>query len=89
MPGLADVHVAEDVAYVGGGSLPDQAQQTWVVEVTAAGLSDAELARRLRTGAPAVMARVRDGKVVFDLRSVFGQQEAAIIDAVSKATGPA
>jgi L-seryl-tRNA(Ser) seleniumtransferase len=53
------------------------------------GLSDAELARRLRTGTPAVMARVRDGKVVFDLRSVFPQQEAAIIDAVSKAAVPA
>ena len=41
---------AEDVAFVGGGSLPDQAMKTWVVEVEAAGVSDAELAHRLRTG---------------------------------------
>jgi L-seryl-tRNA(Ser) seleniumtransferase len=88
LPGVA-AQAAADVAYVGGGSLPDQALPTWVVEATATDLSDAEFARRLRTGAPAVMARVRDGKVVLDLRSVFPQQEAAIIDAVSKAAGPA
>ena len=46
-------------AYVGGGSLPDQAMPTWVVEVEADGVSDAELAQRLRMGEPAVMGRVQ------------------------------
>ena len=74
----------EDEAYVGGGSLPDQAMRTWVVEVTALGLSDAEFAHRLRTGTPAVMARVRDGKVIFDMRTVFEQQTSELIAAVEK-----
>ena len=38
IPALAAVQVAKDVAYVGGGSLPDQAMTTWVVEVKADGL---------------------------------------------------
>src|SRR5262249_44558048 len=40
IPELASVRVREDSAFVGGGSLPDQAMKTIVVEVTAAKLSD-------------------------------------------------
>jgi L-seryl-tRNA(Ser) seleniumtransferase len=83
--GLTHVEVKEDVAYVGGGSLPDQAMKSWVVEIAARGLSDAELAYRLRTGTPAVMARVREGKVVLDLRTIFPRQEAELIAALELA----
>jgi L-seryl-tRNA(Ser) seleniumtransferase len=84
IPGLSAT-VSEDVAFVGGGSLPDQAMKTWVVEVTADSVSDAELAHRLRTGHPAVIGRLRDGKVVLDLRTVFSLQEDALIAAVEQA----
>jgi L-seryl-tRNA(Ser) seleniumtransferase len=69
--GLASVEIAEDVAYVGGGSLPDQRMKTWVVEVKPNNISDADFAHRLRVGTPAVMGRVRDGKLVFDVRTIF------------------
>jgi L-seryl-tRNA(Ser) seleniumtransferase len=79
--------VASDEAYVGGGSLPDQVMKTWVVEVETAGVSDAELAYRLRTSTPAVVARVRDGKLVLDVRTVFEGQEGdlagALLNAIS------
>jgi L-seryl-tRNA(Ser) seleniumtransferase len=88
VPGLASVKTAEDVAYVGGGSLPDQAMKTWVVEVVAAAVSDDELARWLRTGTPAVMGRLRDGKLVLDVRTVFAEQETALVEAVRGAVGP-
>lgn len=82
LPAVGSAQAAEDVAYVGGGSLPDQALKTWVVEITATAWGDAELACRLRTGTPAVMARVREGRVVLDLRTVFPEQEAALVGAV-------
>lgn len=85
LPGIASATATEDVAYVGGGSLPDQSLKTWVVEATTTALSDAEFARRLRLGTPAVLARVRDSKLVFDLRTLFAHQEAAVIDAISNA----
>ena len=47
-PGLGSVVAREDVAYVGGGSLPDQAMKTWVVEITPAGKSDADMAAGLQ-----------------------------------------
>jgi L-seryl-tRNA(Ser) seleniumtransferase len=83
--GLATVRVSEGVAYVGGGSLPDQAMKTAVVELAAAALSDSDLAHRLRTGEPAVMGRLREGKLLLDVRTVFPQQEADLIEAVRQA----
>jgi L-seryl-tRNA(Ser) seleniumtransferase len=83
---LASVNVAEDVAYVGGGSLPDQKMASWVVEIAAHDLSDADLAHRLRLGDPAVVGRVRDGKVVLDVRTVFPHQEQALVHAVCQAS---
>ncbi len=76
-PGLKATARA-DSAYVGGGSLPDQALPTWVVEVEADGVSDAELARRLRAGEPAVLGRLQGGKLLLDVRTVFPEQEAAL-----------
>jgi L-seryl-tRNA(Ser) seleniumtransferase len=83
--GIASATVSEDVAYVGGGSLPDQAMQTCVVEVEPSGLSDADFANRLRIGDPAVMGRLRDGRLLLDLRTVFSAQESALVAAVSRA----
>jgi L-seryl-tRNA(Ser) seleniumtransferase len=87
IPGLALVQTAEDVAYVGGGSLPDQSMQSWVVEIEANSVGDTELAQRLRLGAPAVMARLRGGKLVLDVRTIFEHQEMPLIDAIRGALG--
>lgn len=83
--GVAKVKVSEDVAYVGGGSLPDQTMKTCVVEVEARDVSDEELAYRLRIGTPAVIGRLRDGKLVLDIRTVFAHQEDGLIEAVHQA----
>jgi L-seryl-tRNA(Ser) seleniumtransferase len=83
--GVASAETAEDIAYVGGGSLPDQTMRTWVVAVQPRHVSDAELARRLRTGDPAVVARIRAGTLVLDVRTVFEHQEKALVEAVRRA----
>jgi L-seryl-tRNA(Ser) seleniumtransferase len=88
LPGVAGARVRQDQSYVGGGSLPDQPLKTWVVEVAAQEVSDADLARRLRTGTPAVMGRVRGGKLVLDVRTLFPRQEVELIEAVRQACRP-
>jgi L-seryl-tRNA(Ser) seleniumtransferase len=87
LAGIASVTTAEDVAYVGGGSLPDQSMKSWVVEIETRSLSDTELARRLRLGNPAVMARLRGGKLILDVRTLFAYQEGLLIEAVRRALG--
>jgi L-seryl-tRNA(Ser) seleniumtransferase len=79
--------VWEDHAFVGGGSLPDQRLRAWVVSLEAA-ISADELTRRLRTGTPAVLARIRDGKVLFDPRTVFEHQEDEMVAAVFRVLEP-
>jgi L-seryl-tRNA(Ser) seleniumtransferase len=83
------VSLVEDVAYAGGGSLPDQALRTWVLELTAGALSVVELACRLRTGRTAVVGRLREGKLILDVRTVFPHQEADLVEAVRDALAPA
>jgi len=84
---LAAIEITEDVAYVGGGSLPDQQMKTWVVVVTPRDCSDADFAQRLRLGTPAVMARVREGKILLDVRTIFPEQEDILIGALAAAAG--
>ncbi len=83
---LASIDTAEDVAYVGGGSLPDQQMKTWVVEVKASAVGDADLAQRLRLGTPAVMGRLRDGKLVLDVRTILPHQMDALVEALRQAS---
>jgi L-seryl-tRNA(Ser) seleniumtransferase len=87
--GLVSVDVCEDVAYVGGGSLPDQAMNTWTVAIAAKNLGDAELAHRLRTGEPAVLGRLADGMLILDLRTVFAHQEGQLVEAIRTAVAHA
>jgi seryl-tRNA(Sec) selenium transferase len=47
--------------------------------VTAASLSADELAARLRHHQPSIVARVEEGRVLLDLRTVFGPAEEAEI----------
>ncbi len=85
LPGIKAAKAVEDEAFVGGGSLPDQAMKTCVVEVEAQEISVTVFAHRLRTGTPAVLGRLRDGKLLLDVRTVFAEQEAALIEAVRQA----
>src|SRR5260370_25083134 len=82
---VAKVKRSQDVAYVGGGSLPDHAMKTSVIEIEPREVSDEELAYRLRVGTPAVIGRLRDGKLVLDIRTVFTHQEQGLIEAVYQA----
>jgi L-seryl-tRNA(Ser) seleniumtransferase len=86
IPGVT-VEVRDDSAFVGGGSLPDLPLPTAVLGVTVEGVSDAVVAARLRAGTPAVLARVQDGKVLFDLRTVFEEQETELAGAFRRAVG--
>ncbi|MBO0700056.1 MAG: L-seryl-tRNA(Sec) selenium transferase, partial [Zavarzinella sp.] len=81
------VNVRDDSAFVGGGSLPDLPLPTAVLAVSSDAVTDAVFAERLRSGTPAVMARVQDGHVLFDLRTVFERQEPDLAEAVWSAVG--
>lgn len=82
---LASVEVRDDVAYVGGGSLPDEAVLTAVIAVSVSGMSEDTFAARLRSGTPAVVGRIKDGRFLLDLRAVFAEQEEELLRAIRAA----
>jgi L-seryl-tRNA(Ser) seleniumtransferase len=79
------VETRDETAFVGGGSLPDQALATVVVALEPASVSDAEFAARLRAGSPAVVGRLQEGRLLLDLRTVFERQEDELLAAVRRA----
>jgi L-seryl-tRNA(Ser) seleniumtransferase len=64
---------------IGGGSAPTSALPTFLLAVTAEGLSADELAARLRRHSPPIATRVEEGRVLMDLRTVSGHAEEAEI----------
>jgi L-seryl-tRNA(Ser) seleniumtransferase len=85
-PQVTEATIASDFAYLGGGSIPTQGLETVVVRVRFKGLSESDVTKRLRLGEPAVIARVQEGHVVFDMRTVFPSQESALFDAIAAAS---
>jgi L-seryl-tRNA(Ser) seleniumtransferase len=60
---------------IGGGSAPSSTLPTTLLALTSADLSANELAERLRGFDPPVVARVENGRVRLDLRTVFADQD--------------
>jgi L-seryl-tRNA(Ser) seleniumtransferase len=73
----ARIEVEPDRTVAGGGSLPGFELDTWVVTVRAPGGAE-RCARRLRSADTPVLARIRDGAVVFDVRTLLEGEEKAI-----------
>jgi len=65
--------VIQGESMIGGGSTPGQPLGGWLVAIDCAEIVEAE--RRLRAGDPPVVARIEDGRLMFDLRTVFPSEE--------------
>lgn len=83
----ARVSVAEDRSQVGSGSVPVETLPTFVLKVEPTAVAPEDLARRLRKGDPAVFVRVHKGALCFDFRTIFPEEDAAVLAAVRAALG--
>src|SRR5881396_272532 len=72
---------------VGGGSFPGTTLKTWLVALAPDHLTADVLAERLRSGDPPVIARIHDGRVVLDPRTIFPDQVAMAARAAHAALG--
>ena len=67
---------------IGGGSAPGVELPTVLLAITHAVLSANELEERLRSLEPPVIARVENGRVVLDLRTVLEHQDETLTEAL-------
>ena len=68
-----DALVEGGESVIGGGSTPEQSISTWLVVIACPNVTEVE--RRLRTGEPAVSARIENDRLALDLRTVFPEEE--------------
>jgi L-seryl-tRNA(Ser) seleniumtransferase len=80
----AKAQVEPQRSFAGGGSLPEHALESWVVRVDAE-IGAAQLAARLRAGRPPVLARLHDGVVLLDVRTLLDGDEDALVRALIEA----
>jgi L-seryl-tRNA(Ser) seleniumtransferase len=70
------LELVDGESVIGGGAAPSAVLPTRLIAVTHADLGADELSARLRASTPPVIARVEEGRVVLDLRTVFPEQDA-------------
>jgi L-seryl-tRNA(Ser) seleniumtransferase len=69
---------------VGGGSLPEQGLPTWCAAITPAAGAD-RFAAALRSGSPPIVARIAEGRVLFDPRTVDRRDDITVEKAIRSA----
>jgi len=74
--------VIDGESVIGGGAAPSAVLPTRLLAVSAKGLSADDMAARLRAFNPSIIARVEEGRVLLDLRTVFPEQDDYIVQAL-------
>jgi L-seryl-tRNA(Ser) seleniumtransferase len=77
------IEVIDGESVIGGGAAPSSVLPTRLLALTCESLSADELSARLRTSDPPIIARVEQGRVLLDLRTVFSEQDAALTEALA------
>lgn len=76
------IEIVDGESLLGGGAAPSSTLPTRLLAVSSDSLSADEIAVRLRETNPPVIARVEDGRVLLDLRTVFPEQDAILSTAL-------
>jgi L-seryl-tRNA(Ser) seleniumtransferase len=76
--GKVNLELLDGESVIGGGAAPSAVLPTLLIAVTHADFSTKELCARLRAADPPVIARIEEGRVLLDLRTVFPEQDSQI-----------
>jgi L-seryl-tRNA(Ser) seleniumtransferase len=76
------VEIIDGESVIGGGAAPSAVLPTRLLAISYDGSSADQLAERLRSSNPPIIARVEEGQVLLDLRTVFPQQDELVAKAL-------
>jgi L-seryl-tRNA(Ser) seleniumtransferase len=82
--GVVKAEAIDGESVIGGGAAPSSVLPTRLLALNHTDLSADELCTRLRESDPPIIARVEEGKVLLDLRTVFPEQDQLITDALHR-----
>jgi L-seryl-tRNA(Ser) seleniumtransferase len=78
------VEVVDGESVIGGGAAPSAVLPTRLLALSCGDLSADELSARLRASDPPIIARVEEGRVLLDLRTIFPEQDQRVIAALDQ-----
>jgi L-seryl-tRNA(Ser) seleniumtransferase len=78
------VEIIDGDSVIGGGAAPSSVLPTRILALSHADSSADEFAARLRSSDPPVIARIEEGRILLDLRTVFPEQDAALAEAIRR-----
>jgi L-seryl-tRNA(Ser) seleniumtransferase len=78
------IEVIDGESVIGGGAAPSAVLPTRLLAVTCKDLGADEISARLRASDPPIAARVEDARVLLDLRTVFPEQDQAVVAGLQK-----
>lgn len=76
--------IAEEFSMVGGGSMPTEKIDTYVIKVTSDDISSEKLEKVLRESEEPIITRIYDGEVIIDVRTILYNDYNSIVDAFVK-----
>lgn len=79
-----EVSIEEDYSEVGGGSLPLEKLPTYTITIKAKNISSAKLESKLREYRTPIFTRIKDDKVIMDLRTIKEDQYGIIAEALDE-----
>jgi L-seryl-tRNA(Ser) seleniumtransferase len=79
-----NIEVIDGESVIGGGAAPSSILPTRLLALSSTGLSADEVSARLRASDPPIIARVEQGRVLLDLRTVFADQDPMMVTALER-----
>ncbi len=76
------VSLKDDLSAIGGGAAPTTRLETTVISLGHCLMSAEQLERCLRTNQPPIIGRISEGHVLLDLRTVYEDEEPALVRAL-------
>jgi L-seryl-tRNA(Ser) seleniumtransferase len=76
------IEIVDGVSIIGGGTAPSATLASALLAVAHPSMSADALAARLRAVEPPIVARIEEGRVLLDLRTVFPEHDEAIAQAL-------
>jgi L-seryl-tRNA(Ser) seleniumtransferase len=78
------IDLVDGESLLGGGSAPSATLPTKLIAISCAQISAEELATRLRRSERPVLARLEEGRVLLDLRTVFPEQDEVLSEVLAR-----
>jgi L-seryl-tRNA(Ser) seleniumtransferase len=78
------IEIIDGESVIGGGAAPSAVLPTRLLAITSTNIVADELCSRLRASDPPIIARVEDGRVLLDPRTVFPDQDEAVARALKQ-----